>query len=172
MGRRLAEKERKIRELEEQQKRKLYSECTFKPKTSNQKGEKRSLNEFLQQQDQFTRKVAEKRSTLKNTLDSKQNTGTFHPKINKTRNEKTTTEASVFERLYALKDKENTEDNQQEVAEDFHPRITDKSKRLTRNTPIDNLLYNDALRRQERAREMSALSGVPNKQERQLNLNN
>lgn len=116
--------------------------------------------------------MAEKRSTLKNTLDSKQNTGTFHPKINKARNEKTSAEASVFERLYALKDKENTEDNQQEVAEDFHPRITDKSKRLTRNTPIDNLLYNDALRRQERAREISALSGVPDKQERHLNLNN
>jgi hypothetical protein len=161
VGRRLAEKERKIRELEEQQKRRLYSECTFKPKTSHQKGEKRSLNEFLHQQDQFTRKVAEKRTTLKNTLDSKQNAGTFHPKINKARNEKTTPESSVFERLYALKDKENTEDNQQEVVEDFHPRITDKSKRLTRNTPIDNLLYNDALRRQERAREMSALSAVP-----------
>jgi len=53
-----------------------------------------------------------------------------------------------------------------------NPRITDKSKRLSRNTPIDNLLYNDALRRQERAREMSALSGTVGKQERHLNLNN
>ncbi len=44
VGRRLAEKERKIRELEEEQKRRLYSECTFKPKTSHQKSEKRSLN--------------------------------------------------------------------------------------------------------------------------------
>lgn len=114
VGRRLAEKERKIRELEEEQKRRLYSECTFKPKTT-QKGEKRSLNEFLQQQDQFTRKVAEKRSTLKNNLDSKQNAGTFHPKINKARtSDKSLPESSVFERLYALKDKENTEDNQQE----------------------------------------------------------
>lgn len=173
VGRRLAEKERKIRELEEQQKRRLYSECTFKPKTSHQKGEKRSLNEFLHQQDQFTRKVAEKRTTLKNTLDSKHNAATFHPKINRARpNDKTTPDSSVFERLYALKDKENTEDNQQEAAEDFHPRITDKSKRLTRNTPIDNLLYNDALRRQERAREVEALNVAPGRQERQLNLNN
>jgi hypothetical protein len=117
--------------------------------------------------------VAEKRSTLKNTLDSKQSASNFHPKINKTKtNDKPAPESSVFERLYALKDKENTEDNQQEPAEDFHPRITDKSKRLSRNTPIDNLLYNDALRRQERAREMSALSGTVGKHERQLNLNN
>jgi hypothetical protein len=173
VGRRLADRERKVRELEEEQKRRLYSECTFKPKTS-QKGEKRSLNEFLQQQDQFTRKVAEKRSTLKSTLDSRQPATTFHPKINKARpSEKAVHESSVFERLYALKDKENTEDNQQEPAEGFHPRITDKSKRLARNTPIDNLLYNDALRRQERAREMEALGGAPvGRQERQLNLNN
>ena len=54
----------------------------------------------------------------------------------------------MFERLYALKDKENTEDNQQESQTEFFPKITTKSKKLARNTPIDNLLYNDALRRQ------------------------
>jgi hypothetical protein len=173
VGRRLAEKERKIRELEEQQKRRLYSECTFKPKTSHQKGEKRSLNEFLHQQDQFTRKVAEKRTTLKNTLDSQQNAGTFHPKINKARpHDKSAPDATVFDRLYALKDKENTEDNQQD-ADDFHPRITEKSKKLARHTPIDNLLYKDALRRQERAKEVEAMGGAAMvRQERHLNLNN
>lgn len=34
------------------------------------------------QQEEFTRKVAEKRNTLKHTLESKQNASTFHPKIN------------------------------------------------------------------------------------------
>ena len=74
--------------------------------------------------------------------------------------------------MYALKDKENTEDNQQDIPEaTHHPRITDKSKRLARNTPIDNLLYNDALRRQERAREAEVAS-LPIRQEKPLNLNN
>lgn len=102
------------------------------------------------QQEEFTRKVAEKRNTLKNNLESKQNKSTFHPKINpKNKGEdKKANEPTVFERLYALKDKENTEDNQQESQTEFYPKITDKSKKLARNTPIDNLLYNDALRRQ------------------------
>jgi len=67
------------------------------------------LIEFLDQQDQFTRKVAEKRSTLKTNIEAKQNPGTFTPKINvKPKGTDKKQETSVFERLYALKDKENT----------------------------------------------------------------
>jgi uncharacterized membrane protein len=70
----------------------------------------------LSQQDQFTKKVAEKRNNLKNNLETKQNSSTFHPKINNAKNKgsEKSNEANVFERLYALKDKENTEDNQQD----------------------------------------------------------
>jgi hypothetical protein len=53
--------------------------------------------------------VAEKRSTLKTNIEAKQNPSTFTPKINvKPKGAEKRQETSVFERLYALKDKENT----------------------------------------------------------------
>lgn len=173
VGRRLAEKERKIRELEEEQRRKLYSECTFKPKTGA-KGEKRSLNEFLQQQSEFTRKVAEKRNTIKQSLEAEKNTATFHPKTNPRARQDKPQESTVFDRLYALKDKENDLNNAQDLQEDtHHPKITQKSKKLARNAPIDHLLYTDALRRQEKARDIESASlGPQARPERTVNLNN
>jgi len=56
----------------------------------------------------------------------------------------------VHERLYALKDKENIPENIEEMnAENtFHPAISKKSKKMSREAPIDQLLYGDALRRQ------------------------
>lgn len=65
---------------------------------------------------------------------------------------------TVFDRLYALRDKENDEDNSQSMHEraitedNFQPKITEKSKKLNRNAPIEDLLYGDALRRQEKAK--------------------
>ncbi len=73
-----------------------------------------------------------------------------------------------------MKDKENEDlGNSGVVSEDFHPKITDKSKKLSRNGQIDDLLYQDALRRQEKARGIechnSRVASVPGKS---LNLNN
>lgn len=59
----------------------MYEQCTFHPKTIS-KGEKRSFNQFLALQDQFTKKIAAKRNTLKNALDSAKEENTYHPKIN------------------------------------------------------------------------------------------
>ena len=42
VNRRLADKDRKVRELEEEQKKRVYAECTFKPKTTK-KGNNRSF---------------------------------------------------------------------------------------------------------------------------------
>ena len=49
INRRLVAKDRKIRQMEEEQTKKVFNECTFKPKTST-KGSNRSLEQFLQQQ--------------------------------------------------------------------------------------------------------------------------
>lgn len=42
--------------MEEEQKKKVYAECTFKPKTTK-KGNNRTFEQFLQQQQHFTKKV-------------------------------------------------------------------------------------------------------------------
>lgn len=67
VNKRLADKDRKIRQLEEEQKRRVYAECTFKPKTSG-KGSSRSFEQFLQQQKEFTKKIEQKKNTLKQNL--------------------------------------------------------------------------------------------------------
>lgn len=67
VSKRLADKDRKVRELEEEQKRRTYAECTFKPKTTS-KGSTRSFDQFLQQQQEFTKKIEQKKQTLKQNL--------------------------------------------------------------------------------------------------------
>ena len=141
VARRLNDKERKIKQLENEQRKKLYAECTFKPNTAftkpAKKGQtKRSFDEFLHQQKEFTNKVAQKRHALKESLDAKKNEETYHPKI-KGKSEKRSRNVPVYERLYALKDKENDDYNQQERLPEFKPTITEKSKRMARKAPID-----------------------------------
>ena len=102
----------------------------------------------------------------------KEGKNTFHPKTN-TRTQERKKEGTVFDRLYALKDKENDDDGNSRITEDFHPKITEKGKKLTRNAPINELLYQDAMRRQERAREFESQNSqnapIPG---RSVNLNN
>jgi hypothetical protein len=55
-----------------------------------------------------------------------------------------------------LKDKENIPENIDELnlENTFHPTISKKSKKMARETPIDQLLYGDALRRQEKSKDI------------------
>lgn len=71
---------------------------------------------------------------------------TFSPKINKKKNYKN--KENVHERLYKLKDNNNKEF----LFDDFDhiPKITAKGERLTRNLPVEELLYQDAKRRQQK----------------------
>ena len=123
MARRIHQRERKLKDLESEQKKKFYAECTFKPKTisSSSKGQKqgqkkRTFDEFLNQQKEFTNRVAQKNHALKESLDAKKNEDTFHPKIKSKSGNRSRKDVPVYERLYALKDKENDEDNYQERA--------------------------------------------------------
>lgn len=85
---------------------------------------------------------------MKESLDAeKQEKVTFKPKTN-VRGQDKKKDGTVFERLYALKDKENEDDGNSRLNDDFHPKITEKGKKLTRNAPINELLYQDAMRRQ------------------------
>ena len=136
VSKRLADKDKKIRELEEEQKRRTYAECTFKPKTTNRTSA-RSFEQFLQQQQDFTKKIEQKRQTLKQNLEAeKEEKSTFKPKTNSRQQEKKK-EGTVFERLYALKDKENEDDGNSQIIENFQPKIQEKSKKLNRNAPIN-----------------------------------
>lgn len=90
--------------MEEEQKRRVYAECTFKPKTTK-KGNSRSFEQFLQQQNAFTKKLEKDRITMKQTLEEKKQVkNTFRPKTNAKAQERKK-EGTVFDRLYALKDK-------------------------------------------------------------------
>ena len=123
-------------------------DCTFKPSINRSKSKSsRNLKEFLDFQANHTVKIDEKKEILKKRLENEQKTDmTFSPKINKKKNYKN--KENVHERLYKLKDNNNKDF----LFDDFDhiPKITAKGERLTRNLPVEELLYQDAKRRQQK----------------------
>jgi hypothetical protein len=77
-----------------------------------------------------------------------------------------------------LKNKENvsTQNNMEEmnIENTFKPKISEKSRKMARNGPVQDLLYGDALRRQEKSKDIlytqnSSASQVSNKNVSSLN---
>jgi hypothetical protein len=91
--------------------------------------------------------VKQKRDQLKKDIEERNSKATYKPKITANfSRRKESTESSVFDRLYALSEKEKTEGA--EPMGTFHPTINARSRNLVREGPVDQMLYGDALRRQ------------------------
>lgn len=98
----------------------------------------------------------EKKRQIKKNIEEKKDKATHRPKINssnKSRRQSRSSNNTVFERLYNLREKqkeEEVEENFNEAKKLFHPTINERSKNMQRDGPVDELLYNDAQRRQEK----------------------
>ena len=132
----------------------------------------------MESQKAHTQKILQKKEMMKKQLEEKKEKATYHPKINNSnRTRKTSREnaAPVYERLYARREKENiVTENESIELKKFHPKINERSKNMIRSGPINELLYSDALRRQEKGHEnaITTSSMIGSKMEKTSNFNN
>lgn len=107
-------------------------ECTFKPKVNKSVGDKkRTMRQFLQSQEDFVKKVGDKKDRIKKVLKQsvdetmKQSVHKKHPNANS---------ELVYDRLYK-RSKENII-RVEEPKESFAPLISARSKNIAREVPI------------------------------------
>lgn len=149
-------------------------ECTFRPRVNkSQNGQRRTLKEFLVSQQNFSKKVQQKRTHQKSEQEQVSVEETFHPKIyNKNHVNSILPKEQIFERLYKQRkdNKQNIQAPSKHPKLNFTPSITARSKNIIRDMPVTQHLYNDAIRRNE-LKEKSLYQSRP-EESRQPNLAN
>ncbi len=154
--------------LEQENKRKEMEECTFAPVTISRPGERRNFDQFLEDQ----RRAEEQKQIKKNEIleeESRQEgREVHHPAICK-KSEKLLTgkrEGPVHDRLYDISKDRMTKnirkmmdtpdtstislvDSPTKEEATFAPKINTKSREIVRDRPVQDLLYDDAMRRND-----------------------
>lgn len=92
---------------------------------------------------------------MKEELDEGRKDETFRPKLMSSVGGRSSKQP-VHERLYNLRQKEQPEEVLRPKNE-FRPTITSKGKNMVREGRVELNLYNDALRRQEKQKELSSM---------------
>lgn len=165
-------KRHKIELLEQEKKNKEMEECTFKPMTYSRPGQKRNLQEFLEDQRRHEEEKQLKKNMILEEESKQEGREVHHPQIcpgtaKLLAKKQHDDNVPVYDRLYGIsKDKrianilnetptsnisllQNEEEGKQNT---FAPQINMKSKMIVRDRPVQDLLYDDAMRRNDMAK--------------------
>jgi hypothetical protein len=194
-------KRRKVEIIKQENEKKEMDGCTFKPQlVAKPLKERRNFDQFIADQKSHEENKALKRNIMLEH-DSQMEAGVIHhPAINESSRRmlqnRTDGDKPVYERLYGIS-KTNKKINQiindadsdlqqeskfstkpakggEENHETFAPKINQRSKEIVRDQPVQELLYNDALRRKDmdELRKAKILSKEQSKREKNINESN
>ena len=194
-------KRRKVEVIKHENEKKEMDGCTFKPQlVAKPLKEKRNFQQFLDDQKQHEENKALKRN-IRLEHESQMEAGVIHhPEINESSRrmleQREDHTKPAHERLYGISktnkkinqilneaDSELREDSKfsakaaktgEEKEETFAPKINQRSKEIVRDQPVQELLYNDALRRKDmdELRKAKVLSKEQSKREKDINERN
>lgn len=128
---------------------------TFQPSGSGN-SKRRSLGEFLREQERFSKQKQEKLSCLREEQEQCEESSlstAYHPSLNENSlriMQEKPRENSVFEKLYNSSKAPSALSSIAELDSSFTPSVNKKSRDLLRKESVDSLLYKDALRRQQK----------------------
>ncbi|CAD8105599.1 unnamed protein product [Paramecium primaurelia] len=130
--------------------------CSFAPQTLNDGQEKRSLYQFLFDQQNHVIKVEQKLEQIKQNELERDLQHPYHPKTNEFNFSKRDETIPTYERLYNLNQKKPSEPlmQQSESTIDYKPLIQQKSQNIVRNQKVEDILYQDAQRRLQKQKEL------------------
>ncbi|CAD8185245.1 unnamed protein product [Paramecium octaurelia] len=137
--------------------------CSFTPQTLNDGQEKRSLYQFLFDQQNHVLKIEQKLEQIKINEMERDLQHPYHPKTNDFQFQSRDESIPTYERLYNLNQKKPTEPKMQqsESTVDFRPVIQQKSSNIVRNQKVEDILYQDAQRRQQKQQEVQDKKNAP-----------
>ncbi|CAD8121688.1 unnamed protein product [Paramecium sonneborni] len=130
--------------------------CSFTPQTLNDGQDKRSLYQFLFDQQNHVMKVEQKLEQIKQNELERDLQYPYHPKTNEFNFQKRDETIPTYERLYNLNQKKPSEPilQQSESTIDYKPLIQQKSQNIVRNQKVEDILYQDAQRRLQKQKEV------------------
>ncbi|CAD8209441.1 unnamed protein product [Paramecium pentaurelia] len=137
--------------------------CSFAPQTLNDGQEKRSLYQFLFDQQNHVLKIEQKLEQIKQNEMERDLQHPYHPKTNDFNFQSRDESIPTYERLYNLNQKKPSEPKMQqsESTVDFKPVIQQKSSNIVRNQKIEDILYQDAQRRQQKQKDAQDKKNAP-----------
>ncbi|CAD8101174.1 unnamed protein product [Paramecium primaurelia] len=137
--------------------------CSFAPQTLNDGQEKRSLYQFLFDQQNHVLKIEQKLEQIKLNEMERDQQHSYHPKTNEFHFQSRDDSIPTYERLYNLNQKKPNEPKMQqsESTVDFKPVIQQKSSNIVRNQKVEDILYQDAQRRQQKQKEVQDKKNAP-----------
>ncbi|CAD8110640.1 unnamed protein product [Paramecium primaurelia] len=137
--------------------------CSFAPQTLNDGQEKRSLYQFLFDQQNHVLKIEQKLEQIKQNEIEKDLQHPYHPKTNDFNFQSRDESIPTYERLYNLNQKKPSEPKMQqsESTVDFKPVIQQKSSNIVRNQKVEDILYQDAQRRQQKQKDAQDKKNAP-----------
>ncbi|CAD8122345.1 unnamed protein product [Paramecium sonneborni] len=138
--------------------------CSFTPQTLNDGQEKRSLYQFLFDQQNHVLKIEQKLEQIKQNDMERDLQHPYHPKTNDFNFQSRDESIPTYERLYNLNQKKPSEPKMQQselTTVDFKPVIQQKSSNIVRNQKVEDILYQDAQRRQQKQREVQEQKNTP-----------
>ncbi|CAD8112021.1 unnamed protein product [Paramecium sonneborni] len=137
--------------------------CSFTPQTLNDGQEKRSLYQFLFDQQNHVLKIEQKLEQIKQNDVDRDLQHSYHPKTNDFHFQSRDESIPTYERLYNLNQKKPSEPKMQssESTIDFKPLIQQKSSNIVRNQKVEDILYQDAQRRQQKQKEVQEKKNTP-----------
>lgn len=193
-------KRRKMELIKQENEKKELENCTFKPQlVAKPLKERRNFEQFLADQQKHEEDKALKRNIMLEHESQMEMGIIHHPEINESSRRMLENKADAakpaHERLYAIsktnkKIKQIINDNESEAQTDgllnkkknrgsdskeetFAPKINQRSKDIVREQPVQELLYNDALRRKDMDELRKAkISKEQSKREKDVNEKN
>ncbi|CAK57383.1 unnamed protein product (macronuclear) [Paramecium tetraurelia] len=137
--------------------------CSFTPQTLNDGQEKRSLYQFLFDQQNHVLKIEQKLEQIKINEMERDLQHPYHPKTNEFQFQSRDESIPTYERLYNLNQKKQNEPKMQqsESTVDFKPVIQQKSSNIVRTQKVEDILYQDAQRRQQKQQEVQDKKNAP-----------
>lgn len=145
-------------------------DCTFKPQIKSDR-KKKTYEEFYQYMNKFSQQKETKIKNLKEQemiAYEKSNDFNYRPELCeksiKILARKGHAEEPVHERLNSYKNKKplikiakknSLDDNKKEISKEFHPTLNKKSLMIQRSEPIEKILYDDAIRRKNKADQVA-----------------
>ena len=197
-------KRRKMELIKQEKDQKEVEECTFAPQLfAKPYGQRRNFDQFLEDQRKHEENKALKRNIILEHESQIEMGAVYHPEINETSRKmlanRKDADKPVHERLYGISktSKINQIINETEPhlalgsesevqsnipaksvlkteQETFAPKINQRSKEIVRDKPVQELLYNDALRRKDMSelRQQKTNLKEMNKRSRELNESN
>ncbi|CAD8104133.1 unnamed protein product [Paramecium primaurelia] len=130
--------------------------CSFAPQTLNDGSEKRSLYQFLFDQQNHVMRVEQKLEQIKQNELERDLQHPYHPKTNEFNFSNRDETIPTYERLYNLNLKKPFEPilQQSESTVDNKPLIQQKSQNMVRNQKVEDILYQDAQKRLQKQKEI------------------